>query len=133
MTSLLRSRVVVMALGAALAGGVLVTPALVASGGPAGAAEPCASPSPSGQPNPIESIIGGLPIPGDSASPSPSATPTASTSPSPSASGSSSPTPCPSGSPQGCPGQPLTVRVNTPTINATGNASVSVTGATPTA
>src|SRR4051812_37966604 len=102
MSSFLRSRAAAAALGAALTGGLLVAPALVLSStGPAGGAERCASPSASGQPNPIQSIIGQLPIGG---SPSPSATPTASVSPSPSATAtattSSSPSPCGSGSPQ---------------------------------
>jgi hypothetical protein len=60
-----------------------------------------------------------------SPSASPSASSTATASPKPS--GSSSP------SPSGCPTKGLTVTVNTKTINATGRASVTVTGATPTA
>ena len=99
-----------------------VSPSASASGSPS--ASGCPSPS---EPDPISSIVSALPFPGSSASPS--ATPTATTSP------SGSPSPCSSGSPspQSCPSQPLTVRVNTPTINATGNASVTVTGATPSA
>ena len=130
MTAFLRSRAAAAVLGAALAGGVLVAPALVvSSSSAAGAAEPCssASPSPSSEPDPVSSAIGGLPLPLPGGSASPSATPTATTSPS----GPASPT-CP-GPSQSCPGQPLTVHVNTPTINATGNASVTVTGATPSA
>ena len=49
------------------------------------------------------------------------------------ASGSPTPTPTSSGGSQGCPSKAVTVKVNTPTINATGNASVTVSGATPTA
>ena len=56
---------------------------------------------------------------------------TATASPSPSSSATATASASPS--PQGCPGKALTVKVNTPTINATGNASVTVTGATPTA
>ena len=54
-------------------------------------------------------------------------------SPSPSPSRSATPTATASPSPQGCPSTPVTVRVNTRTINATGRASVTVTGATPSA
>jgi hypothetical protein len=57
------------------------------------------------------------PTPTPTGTRSPSATPTSTISP----------------SPQGCPGTPVRVRVNTKTINATGQASVTVTGATPSA
>jgi hypothetical protein len=65
--------------------------------------------------------VAASPSPSASATRSPSATPTSTISPSSSS------------RPQGCPGTPVTTRVNTKTINATGLASVTVSGATPNA
>ena len=99
------------------------SPSSSSSSSPSASASSTASSSPSAS-------VSASPSASASASASSSGSPSASASPSQASASSSAEAPSASASPA-CPAAPAQVRVGTPTINATGRASVSVTGAAP--